>query len=452
MDRRRFLTTLGAAALPFRGRGVRSLSNPESDGLRVDTARLQSQIERLSEFGRPAGGTFASGVSRIAYTEADVSARAYVMSLMREAGLSPRVDPAGNIFGSSPAAQPPSTARPILFGSHIDSVPSGGNFDGDLGSLAAIEVVRALRAAGVRTQHPLEVVVWAEEEGAAYGRSLSGSRAVVGQFPADELALSVSGVTKADAIRRIGGDPVRIDAARLAPESFHAYLELHIEQGGTLERAGLPIGVVEGIVAIERYDVTVTGFANHAGTTPMGERQDALVAASQLILAIREIVTREPGRQVGTVGKVEVSPNASNVVPGIVKHSIDLRDLDAAKLARIAEEIHGRARAIAEATRTRIEVARVTHHDAAMASPEVQEAIARGADALGLKWARLPSGAGHDAQMAARLCPMGMIFVPSVGGISHSPRELTAWDDCARGADVLLQTVLQVDQVAQPLL
>jgi N-carbamoyl-L-amino-acid hydrolase len=331
-------------------------------------------------------------------------------------------------------------------------VPSGGNFDGDLGSLAAIEVVRTLRKAGVRMRHPLEVVVWAEEEGAAYGRSLSGSRAVAGQFPADELALSVNGITKGDAIRRIGGDPTRIDTARLASESFHAYLELHIEQGGTLERAGVPIGVVEGIVAIERYDVTVTGFANHAGTTPMGERQDALVAASQLILAIREIVTREPGRQVGTVGKVEVAPNATNVVPGVVKHTIDLRDLDAAKLARLAEEIRGRARAIAEATRTTIEVARVTHHDAAIASPKLQEAIARGADALGLRWRRLPSGAGHDAQMAARLCPMGMIFVPSVGGISHSPRELTAWDDCARGANVLLQTVLLLDQMAQPLL
>ena len=166
---------------------------------------------------------------------------------------------------------------------------------------------------------------------------------MAGQFPAEELELTVNGIKKAEAIKRIGGDPARLEHARRQTESFHAYLELHIEQGGTLEKAGLPIGVVEGIVSIERLDVTVRGFANHAGTTPMGERQDALIAASQLILAIREIVTREPGRQVGTVGKLEVSPNATNVVPGVVKHTIDLRDLDAAKLARLADEIRARA-------------------------------------------------------------------------------------------------------------
>ena len=442
MDRRRFLTTLGAAALPWRRRG---------DGVpRTDAARLRSQLERLSEFGRPAGGTFADGVSRIAYTEADVGGRAYVMSLMRDAGLTPRIDPAGNIFGrlqSSTNPQPRQPASlPILVGSHIDSVPNGGNFDGDLGSLAAIEAVRTLTAAGVRTRHPLEVVVWAEEEGAAYGRSLSGSRAVAGEFPSSELALVVDGVAKADAIRRIGGDPSRFEEARRPPESLHAYLELHIEQGGTLEQSGLPIGVVEGIVSIERLDVSVRGFANHAGTTPMGERQDALVAAAQLVLAIREIVTREPGRQVGTVGKLEVTPNATNVIPGTVTHTIDLRDLDAAKLTRLATEIRERAAAIAAATRTEIEVARVTHHDPALAAPGVQQAIAGSAEALGLKWVRMPSGAGHDAQMAARLGPMGMIFVPSVGGISHSPRELTTWEDCARGADVLLRTILAVDQ------
>jgi len=446
MDRRRFLATLGAAALP-----ARRLRASWRDGpLRISPARLQSQLERLSEFGRPPGGAFADGVSRIAYSDADVNARAYIVSLMREAGLTSRVDPAGNIFGTSRPSDAGGrgSERPILFGSHIDSVPSGGNFDGDLGSLAAIEVVRTLRAAGVQTRHPLEVVVWAEEEGSAYGRSLSGSRAMAGQFPADELELTVNGVKKADAIRRIGGDPARLEQARRGTESFHAYLELHIEQGGTLEKAGLPIGIVEGIVSIHRYDVTVRGVANHAGTTPMNERQDALIAASQLILAIREIVTREPGRQVGTVGKMEVSPNATNVVPGVVKHTIDLRDLDAAKLARIGDDIRGRAREIAAATRTEIEIARVTDHDAALAAPAMQEAVARAADTLGLRWTRMPSGAGHDAQMAARICPMGMIFVPSVGGISHSPRELTAWADCARGADVLLETILLVDKVS----
>jgi N-carbamoyl-L-amino-acid hydrolase len=446
MTRREFCAAVGAAALSPR-RGVRAADGPGPSRVerpRIDPARLRAQIERLSEFGRPAGGAFADGVSRIAYTDADVQGRAYVLSLMRDAGLAPRIDPAGNIFARREGRDP--SAPPILFGSHIDSVPSGGNFDGDLGSLAAIEAVRTLGAAGLQTRHPLEIVVWAEEEGSAYGRSLSGSRAAAGEFPASELDLVVSGLSKADAIRRIGGDPARLGEARRTPGSFHGYFELHIEQGGTLERAGFPIGVVEGIVATERYEVIVRGFANHAGTTPMPDRQDALVAAAHVTLAIRDIVTREPGRQVGTVGKLEVSPNATNVIPGLVRHTIDLRDLDGAKVARLADAIRARAREIAAATNTEIEVTKTTHHDAALASPALQAAIEGAAGELGLRSMRLPSGAGHDAQMAAKLGPMGMIFVPSVGGISHSPKELTAWDDCARGADVLLRAVLLVDR------
>jgi N-carbamoyl-L-amino-acid hydrolase len=452
LSRRDFLTAVGTAALGARaavpfpsaadGRGVRSVRN-----IRIEGARLRAQVEHLSQFGRPPGGTFADGVSRIAYSEADRQARAYVMSLMRDAGLTPRIDPAGNILARSARSPGRASRAPILFGSHIDSVPSGGNFDGDLGSLAAIEAVRVLHEAGIVTRHPLEVVVWAEEEGAAYGRSLSGSRAADGELPSSELDLVVNGVRKAEAIRSIGGDPTRLGDAARAPASLHAYLELHIEQGGTLENAGVPIGVVEGIVTTERYDVTIRGFANHAGTTPMAERQDALVAAAHLTLAIRDIATAEPGRQVATVGKIEVSPNATNVIPGLVTHTIDLRDLDGRKVARLAEAIRGRAREIAAATRTGIEIARTTHHDGALAAPALQAAIERAAAALGLRSMRLPSGAGHDAQMAARFGPMGMIFVPSVGGISHSPRELTTWEDCARGADVLLHALLLADDM-----
>lgn len=451
--RRDFLTAAGTAVLGARAAWVCCAAGAgDVRGLRIDAARLRTQLEHLSQFGRPPAGTFADGVSRIAYTDADRQARAYVISLMREAGLRPRIDPAGNIFGvrtGSTRSAGSTNSTPILFGSHIDSVPSGGNFDGDLGSLAAIEALHVLHQAGIATRHPLEVVVWAEEEGAAYGRSLSGSRAAAGELPPGELDLVVNGVSKADAIRSIGGDPSRLGDAARAPASLHAYLELHIEQGGTLERAGIPIGVVEGIVATERYDVTIRGFANHAGTTPMAERQDALVAAAQLTLAIRDIATAQPGRQVATVGRMEVSPNATNVIPGLVKHTIDLRDLDGAKVARLADTIRARAREIAAATRTEVEIVRTTHHDGALAAPAVQAAIERASASLGLRSTRLPSGAGHDAQMAARFGPMGMIFVPSVGGISHSPRELTTWEDCARGADVLLHTLLLVDEMNQ---
>ncbi|MGH9508543.1 MAG: Zn-dependent hydrolase [Terriglobales bacterium] len=445
--RRRFMgqaVMLSAAAL---SPGLLSAS-PESTkagGIRTNGPRLRENLEGLSVFGRPEGGRFADGVSRLAYSDSDVSGRAYAMDLMRAAGLEPRIDPAGNILARRKGTE--DALPPILFGSHIDSVPSGGNFDGDLGSLSAIEVVRTLNEQKVATRHPLEVVIWANEEGVAYGNGLDGSRAAAGELRPGELDLMWNGVKKSDALRKIGGDPERIAQARRAPGSFHCYVELHIEQGGTLANLGVPVGVVEGIVAIDRYDAVIRGFANHAGTTPMPERRDALIAAAELTLAVREIVTREPGRQVGTVGELHVAPNAPNVIPGTVRHSIELRDLSSDKIALLARAIEARAKEIAARTGTEIEIRLTSHHESALATPAVQEAIERAASGRGLRHTRLPSGAGHDAQMMARLGPMGMIFVPSVGGISHSPREFTLWQDCAWGADVLLRTVLLVDDL-----
>ena len=409
----------------------------------MNSERLQKRLEALSAFGRPAGGAFADGVTRLGYSDADVAARAWAMNQMRAAGLDPRTDPAGNILARRAGAD--AALPPILFGSHIDSVPSGGNFDGDVGSMSSIEVAHTLQEARKTTRHPLEVVIWANEEGVAYGNGLDGSRGAAGKLLPDELEEVWNGVPKADAIRKIGGDPERIAEARRQPGSFHCYLELHIEQGGTLDKAGIPIGIVEGIVAIDRYDVEVRGFANHAGTTPMPERKDALLAASELALVVNGIVRSEPGRQVGTVGQLFVEPNAPNVIPGRVRLSVELRDLAAEKIARLAETIRDDARAIAARTRTAIEMKLASHHEAALATPAVQRTIEQAADSLGLRHTRLPSGAGHDAQMMARLGPMGMIFVPSVAGISHSPRELSRWEQIAQGADVLLHTILALD-------
>jgi len=409
---------------------------------RINGAPLREHIEALSVYGRPAGGTFADGVSRVAYSEADVAGRRYVMGLMEAAGLKPRIDAAGNIFARRGGSD--SKLTPVLFGSHIDSVPSGGNFDGDLGSLAAIEVIQTLTEAGVATQRPLEAVVWCNEEGAAYNGGLDGSSAAAGQTAPGELDKVWNGVKKSDAIRKIGGDPDRIAEARLQPGAFRCYLELHIEQGGTLEQAGVPVGVVEGIVAIDRYEVEIRGFANHAGTTPMAKRQDALLAASYLTVAVNEIVRKEPGRQVGTVGQIAVSPNVPNIVPGSVQLTVELRDLSSKKTRGLAEQIRARAQEIGRQTQTEIAMQPVAHHDEALATPEIQTAIEAACARLGLRTQRQPSGAGHDAQMMARVGPMGMIFVPSVGGISHSPRELTRWEDCTNGANVLLETVLHV--------
>ena len=443
MSRREFLAGVAAAGWAARNPQSHPQSVIRDPQLRVDARVLRARIEALSLFGRPAGGSFADGVSRTAYSDADVAGRAYVMGQMRAASLPPRIDPAGNIFARREGASP--ALPPILFGSHIDSVPNGGNFDGDLGSLSALGALEALTAAGLRTRHPLEMVVWAHEESYAFGRGLACSRIAAGDVTPAEMDEVWNGIRRGDAIRKIGGDPDRILEARRAGGSHHCYLELHIEQGGTLERAGIPVGVVEGIVAIDRYEATITGVANHSGTTPIADRHDALLAAAHLTIAVRDAATRQPGRQVATVGRIEVTPNSANVIPGLVRLSVELRDLDPRRLAAMMDDIRARASEIAVATGTTIAFRELARAAPAAATPAVQEAIERAAGSLHLASARLPSGAGHDAQMMARLGPMGMIFVPSVGGISHSPKELTRWEDCARGADVLLRTVLQVD-------
>jgi N-carbamoyl-L-amino-acid hydrolase len=444
MSRRTFLRGLSATAIGAAS-GVRIAAQSATVARpRTDARALRERIERLSTFGRPAGGGFADGVSRVAYSDADVEGRRYVMGLMTQAGLQPRIDPAGNIFARRAGSEP--SLPPILFGSHIDSVPNGGNFDGDLGSLSAIAVLEAVTRGGLRTRHPLEMVVWAHEEGFAFGRGLACSRIAAGDVSPADLAEVWNGMTRADALRKIGGNPDRIEDAIRRKGSHHCYLELHIEQGGTLERSGVPIGVVEGIVAIDKYDAIVTGFANHAGTTPIADRHDALLAAAHLTVAVRDAVTRVPGRQVGTVGHIEVTPNSPNVIPGLARISIELRDLSPAKLVALMDDIRARAREIARTTQTTIEFKETMKAAPAEATAEVQQAIERAAHALELRSARLPSGAGHDAQMMATLGPMGMIFVPSVGGVSHSPNELTHWEDCARGADVLLGAILEMDR------
>jgi N-carbamoyl-L-amino-acid hydrolase len=408
-------------------------------GLRVNSDRLRQSLEGLSVFGRPAGGTFADGVSRIAFTDADIAGRNYAMDRMRASSMAPRIDPAGNIFGLRSGSD--QNLKPILFGSHIDSVPGGGNFDGDLGSMSAIEVMHTLEERGITTRHPLQMVIWTDEE-----NTFAGSGAAAGVLRPGDFARVRNGVSLADDVRKLGGDPARLAEARLLPGAFRCYLELHIEQGGTLYSANVPIGVVEGIVSIDAYDVEIRGFANHAGTTPMKERRNALLAAAKLIETVQNVVTQRPGRQVGTVGKLQVFPNAPNVVPGLVKHSMELRDLSAEKLASLGDEIQKRAQEIAKETGTEISIVKVEHDPSAVADPGIQAKIEAAAAGLGLQTMRLPSGAGHDAQMMAKVGPIGMIFVPSVDGISHSPKEFTRWQDCANGANVLLQTILLIDR------
>jgi N-carbamoyl-L-amino-acid hydrolase len=440
ITRRSFLSMAGASAL---ARPAYAFRFTQSAAPVIDGARLRNRLERLSYHGRAPGATFADGVNRVAYSVADLTARAWIIDEIKGADIVPRIDAAGNIFARFGGQ---ANRQPILFGSHIDSVPTGGNFDGDLGTFAALEVLQAVKAAKIETRHPLEMVLWAHEESTAFGIGTAASRIVAGDLQAGDMDKVWNGLKRGDAIRRIAGNPDQIETAVKAKGSWHSYIELHIEQGGTLDKAKTPIGIVEGIVAIHRYDVEIVGAVNHAGTTPMNERQDAMVAAAQLTLAVREIASRRAGRQVGTVGRIEIEPNSPNVIPGRARLSVEFRDLSETVLKELGDAVKARGVAIAKETGTTISFTLASTNVPAMATSGIQAAIGRAAAAAKLNTMRLPSGAGHDAQQIAKLCPMGMIFVPSVGGISHSPKELTTWDDCTRGADVLLKTVLDLDQ------
>ena len=439
MDRRDFALAL-AGALGSSMLGARRLDAGPTLGAfappRVDGRRLNENLAALSRFGRNEQG----GVTRLAYSEADMRARDYLMGLMRAARLEPAIDAAGNIIGRRAGSEP--RRPPLMFGSHSDSVPGGGNYDGPVGTLAAIEVAHTLAEAGIRTRHPLEVIIFQNEEG-----GLVGSRALSGELTARELDLvSGSGKTIRDGITFIGGDPARLDEVRRAPGSIAAYLELHIEQGSTLHEENIDIGVVEGIVGIGWWDVTIAGFANHAGTTPMNRRRDAMLSAAKFIEAVNRVVTSVAGRQVGTVGRIAALPGAPNVIPGTVTLSLELRDLDSAKIRMLYDRIRAEAEAIATAGGTTFEFTETFSSVPAPTDTRVRRLIAESAAALGLTSRAMPSGAGHDAQDMAKIGPVGMIFVPSRDGISHSPAEFSTPADIENGANVLLHSVVAIDE------
>ncbi len=406
-----------------------------NDKLRVNGERLNTHLAELAQFGSNPPG----GVSRVAYSEADKQAREYAAKLMREAKLDVSIDAAGNLIGRR--AGRAATRPPLVIGSHIDSVPEGGNYDGQVGSMGAIEVAHTLAERNVALQHPLEVILFQNEEGGTIG-----SHALAKALTEHELNLVTnSKKTIREGIKFIGGDPDKLASVVRQKGSIAAYLELHIEQGGILHQEKLDIGVVEGIVSVNWWDVTIEGFANHAGTTPMNQRRDALLAAAQYIEAVNRVVTREPGRQVGTVGKIQALPGAYNVVPGKVITSLGLRDLDAAKVQTLFDQIQIEVRKIEQATGTKFEFKQVNRTPPAPTDARLRQAIDECAKQLGLTTKLLPSGAGHDAQEIANLCPVGMIFVPSVDGISHSPREFSKPEDITNGANVLLHTLLKLD-------
>ncbi|RIV70868.1 Zn-dependent hydrolase [Flagellimonas aequoris] len=404
---------------------------------KVDQARLEKRIFDLAKFGLQENGE----TERVAFSDADIEARNWVVKTLKGFGMTVTIDAAGNIIGKKPGKD--ASKKPIAFGSHIDRVPHGGNYDGCVGSMAALEVIETLIENNIKTKHPLEVIIFPNEEGGVMGSRAMAGNLTKAAFP----VVNATGYSMGEGIMRIGGDTTKIKDAIRETGSLAAFLELHIEQGGKLEKANLDIGVVEGIVGLKWWDVVFTGFANHAGTTPMNARQDALLAAAKFIVAVNEITNGFEGTQVGTVGRIRAEPGAPNVIPGKVVASLEIRDLSAEVIEKVYQAIKKKTEEIAEASHVSVEFLPLdTTSEPALTDPSIQKEIESSAKALGLTFQYMPSGAGHDSQDVSRFAPVGMIFVPSKGGISHSPKEFTSAEDMANGANVLLNTVLALDK------
>ena len=403
--------------------------------LRVNGARLRSRLERLAEAGARADG----GVDRLALTDADGQGRDLVVGWMRALGLDVAIDAIGNVVGVRRGAE---DGAPVMMGSHIDTVRTGGRYDGALGVLAGLEVVETLADAGVVTRRPLAVAFFTNEEGARFQPDMFGSLVFTGALPLETAlaTVGVDGAVAGEALQRIG----YAGEAPVGKPKLHAYVELHVEQGPTLEAEGFTIGAVEGVQGISWTELTLTGQSNHAGTTPMRMRRDAGYVAAEIAAFARRLARDLGGNQVATVGALTLSPNLVNVVAERAVMTVDLRNTDNAQLIEAERRLAAFAAETAAAEGVTVERRTLARFDpVAFAKPLVArvEAIAREFD---LPVKRLPSGAGHDAQMLAAVCPTCMIFVPSAGGISHNVEEYTAPEHCAAGADVLLRLVTEL--------
>jgi N-carbamoyl-L-amino-acid hydrolase len=403
--------------------------------LRIDLARLLARIERLGEVGAIEGG----GVCRLALTAEDCAGRDLVVGWMRDLGLAVTIDRIGNVVGVRPGTE---DGAPVMIGSHIDTVRTGGRYDGNLGVLAGLEVVRTLADAGVETKRPLAVAFFTNEEGARFAPDMMGSMVHQGHLDLNEM-LAVEGIDGA----RVGQSLSAIGYAGEAAVGgcrAHAFVELHVEQGPVLEREGITIGAVEGVQGISWTELTFTGVSNHAGTTPMTLRHDAGLAAAEVAVFARALAREMGGDQVATVGAITLTPNLVNVIANRATLTVDLRNTDEALLCEAEERMRERVDVIAQGEGLGVERRALARFEPVAFDRTVIDLVEREARALGHTVRRLPSGAGHDAQAFAPNCPTGMIFVPSVGGVSHNVREHTEPGDIEAGANVLLRTVMEL--------
>jgi len=403
--------------------------------LRVDGRRLLSRLERLAEIGAIEGG----GCCRLALTDEDRRGRDLVCGWMRELGLEVSVDPIGNVFGLRRGLE---DVAPVMTGSHIDTVRTGGRYDGNLGVLAGLEVVETLNAAGVVTRRPLVVAFFTDEEGARFAPDMLGSLVYAGGLGLGEAleSVSIDGKRLGDELRAIG----YAGGAPLGEPRPSAYVELHIEQGPVLDAEGVTIGAVQDLQGISWQEITVTGQSNHAGTTPMRLRHDAGYCAAAIATFLRGLAREMGGGQVCTVGKIDLHPNLINVIAARATLTADLRNTDETLLRQAEERLAAFLAKLSEEEGVEIRTRRLARFEPVRFDPGVVAIVESVADRLGHSCRRMTSGAGHDAQMLARVCPSAMIFVPSVRGISHNPAEHTEPADLVAGADVLLHTMLEL--------
>lgn len=393
------------------------------------------QLRKIGDIGR-----IDSGVTRLAFTAEDQLAREYVCKLMAELGLQIRVDSFGNIYGRLEGSE---KLPPVAMGSHLDTVPGGGNFDGILGVVAALEAVRNVKEQGP-LRHPVEVIVFAAEESSRFGHACMGSKVICGSVDSDQWRnlVDANGITLKEALENWDLDIEQLPAARRNKGEWAAFVELHIEQGPVLDAEGIQIGVVEAIAAPTRLRVTVQGVANHSGTTPMHCRQDALAGAAQLVLNVEAAARREAiAGTVGTVGTLTIEPGVMNVIPGKVVLFVDVRGTDFASVSRVAAEVREAATQIAKERQLTIAVETMTADRPVILDPQVCRIIETAAEGLELSRRRMSSGAGHDAMYMASLAPTGMIFIPCRGGISHNGEEYAGEKDVVAGVKILTEVL-----------
>ncbi|GMA51405.1 Zn-dependent hydrolase [Alicyclobacillus contaminans] len=406
----------------------------------VNQERLWQRLMTLAEIGRQPDG----GITRLSFSPEERAAKDTVRRWMEEAGLSVREDAVGNLIGRRSGQQ--NDGPVVLTGSHLDSVYNGGNFDGPLGVLAALEAVQCMQETGVETALPVEVVAFTDEEGARFRFGMIGSRGLAGTLTADHLeAVDANGVRIRDAMTAVGLNPDDIGQAARSSGSVAAYVEVHIEQGTVLERANLPVGVVSGIAGPLWLKFSLRGQAGHAGTTAMDARRDALVGAAAIIQEI-EAACRQEVHTVGTVGQLTVEPGGVNIIPGQVEFTLDLRDVDAAVRTRVEQRIRTVAARICADRQLDLSIAVLQDIAPVRCDERIQAAIRTACAQVGLSPLTVVSGAGHDGMQLQHLCPIGMIFVRSKDGVSHHPAEWSSPEDCAAGAEVLYHTLLQLSQ------